>query len=1024
MECFVRQFIRLMERWKRYTSVRYARVDLSKQHYPMMQSFKLSQVSTVQCDSRHGDRTPLDACRTLILITLCFCIVLASGGDRQLAHGQVDQKPKAPGSDKLDLKKLDFFESKIRPVLIKQCFGCHSADADEIGGNLLLDSKQGMVVGGDLGPSLIPGNPEKSLILSALRHDELEMPPDGKLSDTIIADFEQWIKDGAVDPRIQGTLLEKQKIDLEQGRKFWCFQPLKRTSELESGKSIQSNIDKLVLSHLAKKGQRFNPPTAASELLERVYFDLTGLPPAVEVQKKYADGQISYEQIVNELLQSRHYGERFGRHWLDVARYADSSGGGRVLLFPEAWRYRDYVINSFNTDKPFSEFIQEQIAGDLLQSQTLPTRSEQLTALGFLMLGPHNYELQDKELLRMEVVDEQINVVGRAFLGLTLSCARCHDHKFDPIPTADYYALAGIFRSTKSLLPGNVSQFVTSELPLPPERRKQFEKFSQARKQLQSEIDQLTTQLSALRKGRANFVASDLDSFSGVVLDESQAKRHGTWIQSTSVKPFIYRGYHHSPEADAKMAFELKVKQGGKYTLRVAYTASSNRTDKAEYVVTAPQINQSFVVNQRRAPPSDGHFIKLTDLELSAGDQVTVVLKTGPNGTTIADAVHLSPVRPSTISKAEVRETQAQLKQLEQQLSARKKELTQLNQSSPKSPAKVMSVREEQTVEDYFVCIRGDVHSLGPKVPRGALQVIGDLQAFDGLAGSGRLELARWMTHADQPLTARVYANRIWSWIFGQGIVATPDNFGVMGARPVHPELLDYLASELIANDWSTKKLVKAIVLSQAYRQSVSTQASADAEFSYLGRQARRRLDAESLRDRILYFSGQLDLKSGGPAIKPGTRSEFGYRYDSPRRSIYLPVFRNTLNDLFDVFDFPNPNLVSGKRHTSVLPTQALYLMNSKFIADQSKHAAQRILDFAPHDFAQQLDYAYQMGLSRKPTKRERQIATRFFATVSKNQPANESRESAASTRSWESELAWQQYCQILMASIDFRYLD
>ena len=410
----------------------------------------------------------------------------------------------------------------------------------------------------------------------------------------------------------------------------------------------------------------------------------------------------------------------------------------------------------------------------------------------------------------MEVVDEQINLVGRAFLGLTLSCARCHDHKFDPIPTRDYYALAGIFRSTRSLLPGNVSRFVTTRLPLPPKVQKELDSYQAQKKHLQDQLEKTKKVIDRLDKGSVSFDASDLGSFAGVIQDEEQALMKGNWTSSTFTKPFVARGYHHSPNAGDTVTYSLSVSRNGKYRLRAAYTASANRTDSARYEITQARFRKVVLVDQRKPPPIENHFVSLAELNLKVGQKVQVVLRVGNNGTTIADAVQLLPLEKE-VSPAGEDPLKAKRKQ---QLKLQRKKLDELNAAlvklNRKAPAKaslVMSVQEQDQPQDYHVCIRGDVHSLGEKVRRGALQVVGETGVFGELSGSGRRELADWLTRRGNPLTARVYANRVWQWVFGRAIVRSPDNFGLMGQRPTHPELLDLLAFELVRNGWSTKKL-------------------------------------------------------------------------------------------------------------------------------------------------------------------------------------------------------------------------
>lgn len=909
-----------------------------------------------------------------------------------------------------DPEKVEFFENKIRPVLIEHCYKCHSAESEELGGNLLVDSKAGLLTGGDLGPAIIPSDLDESILLSALKYDDLEMPPDGKLSDATIRDFEKWIADGAVDPRENGKTVTKDSIDLEKGREFWCFQPIKSQAPPEDDIALESDIDRFIYAKLKARGLTLSKPASRVNLLERVYFDLVGLPPSPETIEAFTSGKVSYSEVVDQLLASRRFGERFGRHWLDVARYADSSGGGRILLFNDAWRYRDYVIDSFNQDKPFDQFLTEQLAGDLIQTKSFEEKKAAITATGFLMLGPHNYELQDKELLRMEVVDEQINVMSRAFMGMTVSCARCHDHKFDPIPTADYYALAGIFRSTKSLLPGNVSNFVTTDLPLSPSDQQRLDQFNSKQKRLRGEIKKLSQRIKALRSPDS-FVANDLKTFRGSVVDDFNADRKGKWTASVHSKPFIGRGYHHSIDPTASIVYRVVASQDGKHSLRVSHTAGANRTSSAKYLVEVGNETIEFQVNQKAAPPIQNHFTELKQFSLKRGQElkITLVPNSGPD-VTIADAVHLLPIVPIQDPNAEKKRLQA--KQLRQKLKKSEEQLTALMKSKPRAADKVMSVREETNPEDFFVCIRGNVHKTGEPVKRNALRVVGMTQVFDSIQSSGRLELAKWLTSKQHPLTARVYANRIWSWLFDQGIVDSPDNFGHMGSRPTHPLLLDFLANELMQNGWSTKKLIRKIVLSKVYRQSSESNPAAlsiDPRNQLLGFFPAKRISAESIRDRILFFSGKLDLREGGPAIKPKTKSEFGYDYRSNRRSVYLPVFRNTMNDLFEVFDFANPNLVSGKRNSSTLPTQALYMMNSKFVMEHAATAAQRVIDHAPGNFEEQLNHAYQLSLSRDPTAAESKIAKQFFG------------DSASNEKRYKQN--WDQFCQILISSIDFQNL-
>ncbi|MGH7128713.1 MAG: DUF1549 domain-containing protein, partial [Planctomycetaceae bacterium] len=463
-----------------------------------------------------------------------------------------------------DAAGVAFFETKIRPVLAASCYECHSAKAKIVRGGLLLDTRDGLRTGGESGPAVVPGKPEDSLLLSALKHESFEMPPDGKLSDRVIADVAEWIRLGAPDPRDGQAAATRQTIEVKKGRTFWSFQPLVQPPVPEQAQEqwCRSPIDRFVLARLAAEGIAPVGDADRVTLIRRLYFDLIGLPPTPDEIEAFLadDAPDAVARLVDRLLASPRFGERWGRHWLDVARFAESSGGGRTLLFPNAWRYRDYVIESFNRDKPFDEFAREQIAGDLLlierlkdqgrmkaddgrkQSvhpsafslQPLQRQRERLIALGFLVLGPTNYELQDKELLRMEVVDEQIDTIGKAFLGMTIGCARCHDHKFDPISHRDYHALAGIFRSTKTLTPGNVSGWVDVELPiLDPAQRNALAEHRTQLAAVQSDLTETQEELKRLGASQptsANSIAvADLP---GLIVDDVSAAFSGTWSHS------------------------------------------------------------------------------------------------------------------------------------------------------------------------------------------------------------------------------------------------------------------------------------------------------------------------------------------------------------------------------------------------------------------------------------------------------------------------------------------------------------
>lgn len=768
---------------------------------------------------------------------------------------------------------LRFFESKIRPVLVQHCYECHANDSKKILGGLLVDSRAGLHTGGDSGAAIVPGKPDESLLLEAIKYESFEMPPKQKLSEEVIADFEKWIQMGAPDPR-EGSIEKIQSgIDLEQGKQFWSFQPLKKPAVPEAPSSTwpETNIDQFIWKRQQEAGVKPVEDASRITLVRRITFALTGLPPTVEEVEEFVNDPASLEValggLIDRLLDSPHFGERWGRHWLDVVRFAESSGGGRSLMFKDAWRFRDYVIAAFNKDKPVNQLIREHIAGDLLPYEGWQQRSEQLVATGFLALGPTNYELQDKELLRLDVIDEQIDTMGRAFLGMTLNCARCHDHKFDPIPTKDYYALAGIFGNTESLVLANVSNFVERRLPID-------EAFHPQLNQLEQELSEVKQQLAQKKK--------TLAALKGNSPNEKQQRD----------------GLNKSIQALTASQEELRKK--------------------------------------------------------------------------------LKPLKPIA-----------------------------------------MSVNEAKEPKNGYLHIRGAARNLGPEVPRGFLSVIDISDSYAKQIPtdqSGRLQLADWIVAPNNPLTARVYVNRVWRQLFGVGLVRTTDNFGTTGETPSHPTLLDYLAHRLIESNWSTKELIREIMLSRVYRLASRYDASnseKDVENRLLWRTNRRRLEAEALRDSLLFVSGQLDFNSGGNSITKFSTYDYGYEFKSKRRSVYVPVFRSSMYDFFEVFDMANPNIVVGNRNTSTLATQSLFLMNSPLMIEQSQHTARRLLavpDLAPPE---RINLLHQWALGRPATTEETELALKYLQNFTGANPTID-----------DNLEKWSTLCHSVLSCLDFLYVD
>ena len=944
-----------------------------------------------------------------------FLIVLITA-ILSLMNGEIATSADAEKATNKD-RGIAFFETKIRPVLIKHCYECHASDSKSIRGGLLLDTLADTLKGGDSGTALVPGKPAESLLLDSLRYESFEMPPSGKLAPEIIADFETWIKMGAPDPRQGKSKSVRHKIDIEKGKQFWAFQPVQKhpIPVVSDPRWNRSGIDRFIRSAQEKHKLTPAPDADRVTLIRRLYYDLIGLPPTPGQIDQYLNdkSEDATAHLVDQLLESPHFGERWGRYWLDVARYSQSTGGGRSLLYQSAWRYRNYVIDSFNKDKAFDEFILEQIAGDLLDSKDYLQQRERWLATAFLLLGPTNYEQQDKELLRMDVIDEQIQTVGKAFLSMTLGCARCHDHKFDPVPATDYYALAGIFRSSKFLTPGNVSGWTKRQLPLPSGQQDAIDKTNQ-------ELASLTAENKSKQKELDNLK----QNLNTITLDDTSATLVGDWKQSTYFKDYIGNGYihdQHTSKGKKQVKFTPQQLKPGRYDVQLAYNSDHSRASRVPVTIKTTKKTHTVYVNQR-VKPTDGPYTSLGSFDFSgAKNEEIIISNKDTDGVVIVDAIRFisAPVEPT--SKNQKQAGVIQNEQMMQKIKTTKKQIKELTskiaeikKSAPKETPEIMSIYESDEPGDYHLLIRGDVHNLGNKVPRGFITVA---QSSNPVSipntASGRLELAQWIASPQNPLTARVYVNRIWHHLFGEGLVRTVDNFGFRGETPSHPELLDYLALKLIEKKWSTKSIIREIVLSKTYQlssQSTSNQRDADPTNRLLAHQNHRRLDAEAIRDTILFVSGELDRSQHEQTIKPDTKSEYAYQFHEHFRSVYIPVFRNSLHDLLAIFDFPDPNLSLGRRNTSTLSTQALFLMNNSFVIEQSQNIAKRLLHEFPDDQSARMTALFRTALGRLPDPSEKANATHYI------------NQSLAKRGQTELEI-WTALCQTIVACIDFRYI-
>jgi hypothetical protein len=835
--------------------------------------------------------------------------------------------------------------------------------------------------------------------------------------------FADPIHDAAKTGDLAGVQAELDKgVDIEAGRKHWAYHPLKAPAipKIRNTAWPSNDIDCFILARLEATGLSPGADAEKIVLVRRLYFDLVGLPPTPEEITRFVDDKSpkAYEDLVDSLMASPRFGERWGRHWLDVARYAESmSLRGRLLK--HAWRYRDYVIDAFNDDLPYDQFLRQQLAGDLLKATSVDAQRRNLIATTYLMMGDALLENQDKSQLDMDYVDEQLDAIGKGMLAQTIACARCHDHKFDPIPTRDYYAMAGILKNVQWLKHGNVSNFMEKPLPISEETKRGLEIHDASVARLKSEINTLKPKVTG--KGLPPVQAKDLP---GIVVDNTDAKATGKWAKSSGVPNHVGSEYLYSNTSGSKVIYPVKFSKGGKYAVRISGAQHPNRAPKALVTVLHNGGSKSFRLDQRKSPGafnkagSDGYFQSLGFYEFPSGQWDAVEISTkGGGGFVVADAVQFLPV--DNDGKVTIPQSSQQGKELspaeQKELKARMAKLTtDLSALQKRKPALEMvnSAVEKKKPTDMKIHIRGNIYQLGAIAPRGVLQVAnyGPVPKMPTNA-SGRLELADWVTDPANPLTARVMANRVWQWLIGEGLVRTVDNFGTRGESPSHPELLDHLAVQFVQQGWSVKKLIRAIALSKTYRlSSARGEQPEDPENRLLAHMNHRRLDAEALRDTMLSVGGTLKLEMGGATFPASLKTDVGFQFEAPRRSVYVPVFRSSLPELFEVFDFANSSLVTGRRTLSTVAPQALFMMNHPFVRTQAKLAAERLLGDSQPKEEHRIDHAYLRILGRHATVAEIALSQKFLKSV------------IDTTEKGRGE-AWTQMVQSLFSTIDFRYV-
>ena len=970
---------------------------------------------------------------------LCAVLVLRSPGLGGTVLGWTGQNPSDDLTASSDHEVADTteedlasFEKHIRPLLVQKCYECHSLETEQSGG-LSLDSLEAMTQGGDSGPALNVQALDESLILRALRYRDpkLQMPPEGPLSASDLKNFENWVNKGAKVPsnfQRRSTAVPQAKsiaLSVPSAREHWAYRPIAHPLLPTNGQI--NPIDAWIAKRCEELQISPSPLVDDRTWIRRLAIDLHGLNPTYEQTLQSvgllsgvdgAAAHLARLRVVDEFLQSPRYGERFARHWMDVVRYAESLTL-RGFVLPDVWRYRNYLIESYNQDRPFDQMILDQVAGDLLDdSQTHPTSIHQLQqrriATTFWALGDHNYEEQDKKQLEMDAVDEQIDVLGRTFLAQTLSCARCHDHKFDPIPTADYYALAGILRSSVSMEHENVSKWIRLPLPLSSDQQQHYAELANRLSQVKKELSACKQQLSSGNSIASIVRSSDLK---GVVVDDRQAKKIGVWKESSSVKAYVDEGYLHdenNSQGKKSVTFEPAALASGMYTVRISYAHGDNRSSKTPVRVFSADGEMLILVNQRRPAAEEGLWHSLGKFRFEKEGACFVILSNdGADGHVIADSVQFLPESDqSEDSSASIASSDDQQESLKTKIQILEKQQADLQQQLDARPM-IETIRPEKSPSDLPIHVRGSVHRLGKVVPRGFLSCINahepelDRRIRVEPSANGRLELAQWLIAPENPLTARVYVNRIWSRLMGQGIVPTIDNFGTTGQAPSDPLMLDWLACEFMAQGWSTKWLVRTIVTSDAYRRSVSTTRELlelDPENLLFVRGALRRLDSESLRDSMLQATGELQLGSTiESTIRKGTNADYRYEHDVGLRSVYLPWFRNALPPMVREFDGANPSFSISQRNRSTVATQALAMMNHPWIRARAQSLVESLSQMdSKSDRMPQTDMIQEIFLrilGRQPDESESLWASELLKT---GNPV---------------ELAHQ-----LFASIDFRY--
>ena len=883
----------------------------------------------------------------------------------------------------------EFFEMRVRPVLAANCFTCHTGS--KMGG-LQLDSRESLLKGGGRGAAVVPGDPGGSLLIQAVSHshDELKMPPQGKLKQQEIEDLAAWIKAGAVWPDTPVSSKAARSgpivITAEQ-RNFWAFRPVRKPElpSVENEAWVRNPIDRFVLARLEAEGLKPAGPASKRTLIRRAYFDLVGLPPTPERVDAFLGDTSSnaFLAVVEDLLASPHYGERWGRHWLDVARYSDDRlASTQMDPYPNSFRYRDWVIEAFNDDMPYDLFVKAQIAGDLAAGKTPGARGAALEKER-LMGGLGFYGLSS--LLQGQ--DDRVDATVRGFLALTVGCARCHDHKFDPIPTEDYYALLGVFNSTE------LDEYPLAAAPVVEEYERQEEKVEEEEEAFEQFLAIQSAQLvDVLSSQTSHYITAAWQVLGPLERDVERVARSESLDLETLERWVRYLGdtpRHHplfgewdkllaARDPTAKQVTDLAASIE---ELVLEVIAEKKELDEKNKVrlgedKEARKLNEIELLSLER----DRYFL-WRDLASNQGFKMPAEFESG--------ILHYGDRKIDRFLDGVWRD----------HVRTKRARLEALREMMPEKYPFFHVVSDVDEPKNERVYIRGNKGNLGDEVPRRFLSVLSDEEPKLFTQGSGRLELAEAVANPRNPLTARVMVNRIWLNHFGQALVRTPSNFGQMGERPSHPELLDYLAARFVELNWSVKALHREIMLSSTYAlaaTSIAKNEDADPDNRLLWRANRRRLDVESMRDSLLFVSGRLDASLGGEAANLVEDANL-------RRTVYGYVSRRRLDTMLGLFDFPNPTVTSPRRILTSTPLQGLFFLNSGLVMDAADALAKRLEDEAGVNSRARIQRAYRLLFGREPSGDEMRLGREFVEA----EPDS-----------------WPQYAQALLSSAEFLHVN